>query len=477
MKALTRDTVNIQANLPIKVLQFGEGNFLRAFVDWAIDVLNEKKQFNAGVAVVQPIEHGMVDMIQKQDGLYHHMVRGIQKGKRINDIRLNSSIQQLINPFTDFQAYMEQALNDNLQFIVSNTTEAGITFQENDQPGANELAKTFPGKLTQLVKARYDHFSGSSGSGLIFIPCELIEKNGENLKTAMLAYADLWKYESGFKDWLEDHCYFANTLVDRIVPGYPKDEIKEIQQKIGYEDQLVVASEVFHLWVIEGPAEIKAAFPDGLEDIGLNIKFVKDLTPYRTQKVRILNGSHTAMVPVGLLAGKETVRENVEDDVVGPFILQTMYDEIVQTINLPVNEVKQFADEVLERFKNPFIRHELKSIALNSVSKYKVRILPTVKDYYRINGTLPKRFIFALACLIELYLSDDFQINDDKDIEAYFKQLKANRPSNTDVASQVLSNKSFWGEDLSKLGDCKAMVTNFMNEIESKGVLTSIKSL
>ncbi|MEQ8878595.1 MAG: tagaturonate reductase [Cyclobacteriaceae bacterium] len=477
MKALTRDTVNIPTNLPIKVLQFGEGNFLRAFVDWAIDVLNEKKQFNAGVAVVQPIEHGMVDMIQKQDGLYHHMVRGIQKGKRINDIRLNTSIQQLINPFNDFQSYMDQALNEDLQFIVSNTTEAGITFKEDDLPKANELAKTFPGKLTQLIKARYDHFSGSSGSGLIFIPCELIEKNGENLKKAILAYADLWKYESGFKDWLEDHCYFANTLVDRIVPGYPKDEINEIQQKIGYEDQLVVASEVFHLWVIEGPAEIKAAFPDGLEEIGLNIKFVKDLTPYRTQKVRILNGSHTAMVPVGILAGNETVRENVEDDVVGPFILQTMYDEIVQTINLPVNEVKQFADEVLERFKNPFIRHELKSIALNSVSKYKVRILPTVKDYYRINGTLPKRFIFALACLIELYLSDDFQINDDEDIEAYFEQLKANRPSNTDVASQVLSNKSFWGEDLTKLGDCKALVTNYMNEIKEKGVLTSIKSL
>lgn len=477
MKALTRDTVNKPATLPIKVLQFGEGNFLRAFVDWAIDILNEKKQFNAGVAVVQPIEHGMVDMIAKQDGLYHQMIRGIQKGKRVNDIRLNSSIQQLINPFNDLQSYMEQALNENLQFIVSNTTEAGITFQENDLPGENELARTFPGKLTQLVKARYDHFSGSPGSGLIFIPCELIEKNGENLKKAMLAYADLWKLESGFKDWLEDHCYFANTLVDRIVPGYPKDEIAEIQQKIGFSDQLVVASEVFHLWVIEGPSEIKAAFPDGFEEIGLNIKFVKDLTPYRTQKVRILNGSHTAMVPVGLLAGNETVRENVEDDVVGPFILQTMYDEIVQTIDLPVNEVKQFADEVLERFKNPFIRHELKSIALNSISKYKVRILPTVKDYHRINGALPKRFIFALACLIELYLSDDFKINDDKEVEEFFGKLKSNRPANADVASQVLSNKSFWGEDLAKLGNCQTMVTNYMNEIEEKGVLTSIKSL
>lgn len=477
MKALTRDTVNIPANLPIKVLQFGEGNFLRAFVDWAIDVLNEKKKFNAGVAVVQPIEHGMVDMIQKQDGLYHHMVRGIQKGKRINDIRLNTSIQQLINPFEDYQAYMDHAVNEDLQFIVSNTTEAGITFQENDKPAQNELAKTFPGKLTQLIKARYDHFNGSSSSGLIFIPCELIEKNGENLKKAILAYAELWGYEKGFADWLEDSCYFANTLVDRIVPGYPKDEIKEIQQKIGFEDQLVVASEVFHLWVIEGPAEIKAAFPEGMEEIGLNIKFVKDLTPYRTQKVRILNGSHTAMVPVGLLAGNETVRENVEDEVVGPFILQTMYDEIVQTIDLPVDEVKQFADEVLERFKNPFIRHELKSIALNSVSKYKVRILPTVKDYHRINGTLPSRFIFALACLIELYLSNDFKINDDKDIEAFFEKLKANRPANPVIVNQVLSNKSFWGEDLTQLGDCEAMVTNFMNEIEQNGVLTSIKSL
>ncbi len=477
MKALTRDTVNIPANLPIKVLQFGEGNFLRAFVDWAFDILNEKKKFNAGIAVVQPIEHGMVDLIQKQDGLYHHMIRGIQKGKRVNDIRLNTSIQQLINPFENFQAYMDQALNEDLQFIISNTTEAGITFQDNDLPGENELAKTFPGKLTQLIKARYDHFGGSSSAGLIFIPCELIEKNGENLKKAILSYADLWGFEQGFNDWLDDHCYFANTLVDRIVPGYPKDEIKEIQQKINFADQLVVASEVFHLWVIEGPAEIKAAFPEGLEEIGLNIKFVKDLTPYRTQKVRILNGSHTAMVPVGLLAGNETVRENVEDDTVGPFILQTMYDEIVQTIDLPTDDVRQFADEVLERFKNPFIRHELKSIALNSISKYKVRILPTVKDYYRINGTLPKRFIFALACLIELYLSDDFNINDDKDVETFFEKLKANRPDNPVVASQVLSNQSFWGEDLSQLGDCEAQVSGYMNDIQQKGVLTSIKSL
>ncbi|XOV91449.1 MAG: tagaturonate reductase [Bacteroidota bacterium] len=477
MKVLNRETANIPSSHPIKVLQFGEGNFLRAFVDWVIDILNEKKDFNAGVAVVQPIEHGMVDLIQKQDGLYHHLIRGIQKGKQVNDIRLNSCIQELINPFEDYNTYINQAKNTDLKFIVSNTTEAGITYQDEEQPTNGKLAKTFPGKLTQLVKTRFDHFNGSDESGLIFIPCELIEKNGENLRKTMLQYADHWNLGAAFKEWLTNHCYFANTLVDRIVPGYPKDEIDEIQRKVDFSDQLVVASEVFHLWVIEGPEEIQTAFPENMEEIGLNIKFVKDLTPYRTQKVRILNGSHTAMVPVGLLAGNETVRENVEDDVIGPFILKTMYDEIAQTIDLPAQQVKQFADEVLERFKNPFIQHELKSISLNSISKYKVRILPTVKDYYRINGTLPNQLIFALACLIELYLSDSFQINDDKEVEDFFVDLKSNRPANEAIASKVLSNASFWGEDLTSLGNCESKVTGYLNDIQQKGVLASIKSL
>ncbi len=477
MKELRRDTAGIPAKLPIKVLQFGEGNFLRAFVNWVVDILNEKRSFNAGVAVVQPIEHGMVDMLQKQDGLYHHLIRGLKNGKQVNEVRLNSCIQQMINPFESYSTYMDQAVNEDLKFVISNTTEAGITFQDTDLPGDKELAKTFPGKLTQLVKRRFDHFGGRAESGLIFIPCELIDKNGENLRKAMLSYADLWGYEESFKEWLQKHCFFANTLVDRIVPGFPKDEIDEIREKIDYNDQLVVASEVFHLWVIEGPDEIKAAFPDKLEEIDLNIKFVKDLTPYRTQKVRILNGSHTAMVPVGLLAGNVTVRENVEDDVIGPFVLKTMYDEISQTIDLPAKDVEHFADEVLERFKNPFIRHELKSISLNSISKYKVRILPTVKDYHKINGSLPKRLTFALACLIELYLSSDFEINDDKEIVDFFTKLKADRPPNQKLVAVVLSSTDFWGEDLSSLGNLSSIVTGYLDDIKQKGVLASIKSL
>lgn len=477
MKPLTRENSNIPSNLPIKVVQFGEGNFLRAFVDWVIDLLNEKKGFNAGVAVVQPIEHGMVDMLQKQDGLYHHMIRGIQKGQQVNEVRLNNSIQQLINPFEDLPSYLQLAKGEDLKFIVSNTTEAGITFQEEDIPDEGKLAKTFPGKLTQLVKARFDHFEGSQESGLIFIPCELIDKNGENLRKTMLQYADQWSLGEDFKDWLTNACYFANTLVDRIVPGYPKDEIDDIQQKIGFSDQLVVASEVFHLWVIEGPEEIEKAFPENMEDIGLNIKFVKDLSPYRTQKVRILNGSHTAMVPVGLLAGNETVRENVEDTVIGPMILQTMYDEIVQTIDLSTDQVRQFADEILERFKNPFIRHELKSIALNSISKYKVRILPTVKDYYKLNKSLPNRLTFALACLIELYLSDNFEINDDQEVKEFFQGLKENRGSNYEIVNEVLSEYDFWGEDLTNIGDMESKVVAFMNGIQKNGVIETIKSL
>ncbi|MFY0599471.1 MAG: tagaturonate reductase [Cyclobacteriaceae bacterium] len=471
---LDRTNASLAAKRPIKILQFGEGNFLRAFANWMIDILNEKSpKFNAGVSVIQPIDRGLVHMLKAQDGLYHHLIRGIQKGKEINDTRLISCIDETINPFESPEDYFAHASNNELKIILSNTTEAGIRFEDEDLPESG-LANTFPGKLTQLLKKRFDHFEGNAESGLVFIPCELIEKNGEKLKAAILQYAEKWSLGDSFIDWISNHNYFGNTLVDRIVPGYPKEEIKEIQERIGYDDQLVVASEVFHLWVIEGPKEIQKVLP--ADEYGLNVKFVDDLTPYRTQKVRILNGTHTAMVPVGLLAQIETVRETVEDEITGKFVKSVMYEEIAPTIDLPQDGVRAFADEIMERFKNPFIRHELKSISLNSISKFKVRVLPTIKDYIQANENAPKRLIFSLACLIKLYLSDSFQATDDQFILDLFNEWKAANLSNESLAEKILSQKSFWGEDLTSIASIQPLLISYLDKIEVEGIKEILKT-
>lgn len=472
MKALKRSSDT--PTRPIKILQYGEGNFLRAFADWAIYEMNQDG-YNAGVAVVQPIDRGLAHLLSAQDGLYHHLVRGLQKGQSVNTTILNDTIEAVINPFEDEAAYYAQATNEALKIIISNTTEAGIQFQADDAQPKSGLAKTFPGKLTQLLYKRFEAFGGSPESGLVLIPCELIEKNGEKLRETLLQYADSWNLGADYTSWLKNHNHFANTLVDRIVPGYPKDEIDEIKAKIGFDDQLVVASEVFHLWVIEGNEHVQKAFP--AHEHGLNVKYVDDLTPYRTQKVRILNGAHTAMVPVGLLAGIETVRENVEDEVIGDFILKIMYEEVAPTIDLPQDDVRHFADEVLERFKNPFVRHELKSISLNSISKYRVRILPTVLDYIRINDALPKGFLFALASLIKLYLSDTFEANDDASVLEFFKELKSNAQDNPALAQAVLSNEDFWQQDLTAIDGFAAQVTEYLEAIDNNAIKDLVTKL
>lgn len=473
LKNLNRSTT-LQDSHPIKILQFGEGNFLRAFADWCVDIMNSKIGYNAGVAVVQPIEHGLVKMLKEQDGLYHHMLRGLSNGQAHDETRLISCIQESINPFEIASEYFAQSGNKELKIVISNTTEAGIKFQSDDQPLNDQLAITFPGKVTQLLKKRFDHFDGSPDAGLVFIPCELIENNGENLKITIKQYAQLWQLGSEFEAWVDSYNYFANTLVDRIVPGYPKDEIDDIRTNIGYNDQLVVSSEVFHLWVIQGPAEIQKAFP--ADTAGLNVKFVNDITPYRTRKVRILNGAHTCMVPIALLAGIETVRESVEHKVIGEFILSTLDEEISPTIDLPEDELKAFSAEVIERFKNPFIRHELKSISLNSVSKFKVRVLPSLKDSIKIQNALPKKMVLSLACLIKLYLSDSFEVNDDESVNGYFESIK-NRAITQELVDEILKRTDFWGEDLSKISGLNIQTADFLNQLATKSTVDIIKDL
>ncbi|WP_421876750.1 tagaturonate reductase [Marinoscillum sp.] len=458
---------------PTKVIQFGEGNFLRAFVDWMIDILNEKNAFNGSVAVVQPLENGLVQMLAEQNCHYHHVRQGLEGGQKIDEIRKITSISKAVNPYKDTRSYFELAEAPEVQLVFSNTTEAGIVFDEKDQPTDGQIASSFPGKLTQLLKQRFDHFNADESKGLAVVPCELIEQNGTKLKQCVNQYIQLWGLGGAFQNWVDNSCSFANTLVDRIVPGYPKEEIETLLDRIGELDKLVVKSEAFHLFVIQAEDYVKELFP--AHQHGLNVKYVSDITPYRTQKVRILNGAHTSMVPIGLLYGLETVSETIDDPETGKLINELIYDEIVPTISIPGEDPKEFADAVINRFQNPFIRHELISISLNSISKFKVRVLPTFKDYLKHTGELPKRMTFSLACLLKLYTSGQFDLKDDQNILNFFDTIKV---LNTDTLVQkALSNSELWGEDLTSIEGLTEQVIEHFESISSSAMKEAIYNI
>ena len=476
MERLNRKTAQVNSNLPIKVLQFGEGNFLRAFVDYLIDKLNKEADFNAGVAVVQPIDAGLVDMLNEQDGLYNLFMRGVKSGKEIQEKRTISCIQKSINPYKDYSAYLDLATEDELQFLISNTTEAGIAFDENDQ-----LEKvphnSFPAKVTALLWKRFQHFDGAADKGLTIIPCELINYNADNLRQIILQYVDLWNLGEEFTKWIEQNNTFHNTLVDRIVPGYPRAEIEEYQSQLKFEDKLIVTAEVFLLWVIEGGEALKAKIP--FDKIDENVLIVDDIQPYRTRKVRILNGAHTTMVPFAILSGKETVKETVDDAFTGKFVKNAIFEEINPTLDLSEAELNSFAEEVLDRFRNPFIKHQLASIALNSISKFKVRVLPSLLEYEKRRSQLPVRLTFAFACLIRFYKGNfngkELPVQDDTQITEFFKELWQSNDLER-ISREVLRKEEFWGQDLSKVPGLKDQVAVALKELEEKGVEAGFKS-
>ncbi|MEX1241716.1 MAG: tagaturonate reductase [Cyclobacteriaceae bacterium] len=470
---LNRNTASKPLAHPVKILQFGEGNFLRAFADWMVDMMNEKSDFNGAVQIVQPIAQGMGEKVNSQDGLYHVVLNGIRQGQPIREIRLITCIEGVINPFEDYQGYLKAGENPDLRFIISNTTEAGITFSSNDKD-PEVLPETFPGKLTALLYHRYKTFQGEANRALTILPCELIEKNGETLRNTILQYIAQWNLEEGFRKWITEHTLFCDTLVDRIVPGFPRDTVQQVWDETGYKDDLVVTGETFHLWVIQPKTEqtprieaLRKALP--LERAGLQVQFVKDLTPYRTRKVRILNGAHTAMVPVGYLLGLRTVREVIDDPVAGDFIRKTLEEEIIPTLDLPKEELQQFARDVIERFQNPFIRHELMSIALNSISKFQVRVLPSVLEYIRRTGNLPQRLLYALAALILFYKGEwkgeTIALNDTPSVLTFFKKAWSNKDLNV-VIEHVLSNEELWKTDLTKIDGLGHAVEKYAREIQ-----------
>ncbi|WP_321993631.1 tagaturonate reductase [Clostridium butyricum] len=479
---LNRELYKNHKSYPVKVIQFGEGNFLRAFVDWQIDKMNKEADFNGSVAVVQPLEGGLIHMLNEQDCLYTLYLQGIQNGKATKTHTVIDCIDRAVDPYKDYNKYLELAEIPSVRFIISNTTEAGIVF-ENDDKLEGGCQKGYPSKLTALLYHRFKTFNGVLDKGLNIIPCELIDRNGEKLKEIVLKYAEIWNLGDEFITWINTANTFFCSLVDRIVPGYPRDTIEEVRTELGYDDNLVDVGEVFHLWVIEGPQCLKEELP--IEKAGLNVKVVDDMTPYRTRKVRILNGPHTAMVPVAYLYGLDTVGETVDHEIMGQYVRELIFDEIVPTLDLPHDELVQFGNDIIERFQNPYVKHYLMSIALNSMSKYKTRDLPSLTEYLKRKGELPRKLVFSLAALIEFYKgkrgNEDIKLADDEHILELYKNLWSECDGSESglktLVTKVLAYDRNWGMDLNEIEGLTQAVTDNLILIEKVGMKEAVKSV
>jgi len=458
--------LKITRSFPERVLQFGEGNFLRAFVDWMIHRMNEHGVFKGNAVVVQPLKNGLVDVLNEQDGLYTLYLRGIENCETVNRHELISSVSRGLNPYSDWQGYLETANNLDMRYVVSNTTEAGIAYVRTAKPESSCPA-SFPAKLTAWLAARFEAFGGSAASGVILMPCELINHNGAKLKECVLQHAADWELGEQFFQWLENECVFLSTLVDRIVPGYPRDEVEAMTAELGYEDQLVCTGEIFHLLVIEGPKELKEELP--FDQVGLNVVWTDDMQPYRTRKVGILNGAHTSTALAAYLGDVDTVGEMMNDDDFGRFVKRVVFNELVPALPMNRDEVEIFAKAVMERFQNPFIQHQLLSISLNSVSKWKVRVLPSVKNYMMTYGHVPPLLAFSLAALIAFYkgnLRADYQPHDDPAvIDFFYEAWKSDQ-----VVDRVLGQIELWGEDLRDLPDLAQTVDAALKQILELGM-------
>lgn len=478
---------------PERIIQFGEGNFLRAFVDWIIWNMDAKTNFNGSVVVVQPIDRGMVDWLNGQDCLYHVNLQGRLNGEAVNSLERIDVISRALNPYSQNAAFMALADQPEIRFVISNTTEAGITFDPackfTDAP-----ASSYPGKLVQLLYRRYKTFNGDPKKGLILMPCELIFLNGHHLKECIYQYIELWKEDlgadyAGFKEWFTKYNYVCATLVDRIVPGFPRKDIAAIQEKVGYADNLVVQAEIFHLWVIEKPEnmsidELRAEFP--AEKAGLHVLIAESEKPYHERKVTLLNGPHTVLSPVAYLSGINIVRDACNDSVIGKYIHKVQFEELMETLNLPMDELRQFASDVLERFNNPYVDHQVTSIMLNSFPKFETRDLPGLKTYLERKGQLPKGLVLGLAAIITYYKGGTradgapIQPNDAQEIMDLLTQLWATGDTRK-VAEGVLgATDIIWKESKQNLNEIPGltdMVEGFLNDIQSKGMVETVKSI
>lgn len=475
---------------PIRVLQFGEGNFMRAFVDYFFDIANEKAGFNGKVALVQPISMGLTDLVNKQEGLYTLYLRGSENGQKVDAKRVISACDCCLNPYdkAGFDKIMEIAESDDLDIIASNTTEAGIAYDPScnfdDQPAAS-----FPGKLTQVLYRRYK----AGKKGIVVLSCELIDNNGKELLKCVNQYIDQWKLEDGFKNWVNNDNIFCSTLVDRIVPGRIRDpkEVEKLEAENGYHDELIDVGEIFGVWIIEGPEGLEDRLP--FKKAGVNVHVVPDVMPYKHRKVRILNGAHTGFVLGAYLSGQDIVRDCMQNATISGFMNKMLSEEVIPTLvdHLDENDLNQFAAAVKDRFNNPFVNHELMSISLNSTSKWKARNMPSFLKYIEINGKLPVCLTMSLAAYIAFYSNDVQELNesglvckrpagntyvckDDRWALEFFYAHKDD--SEEELVKSVLGNEKMWDQDLNKIEGLTDAVVADLKKIRTEGAEAAYKS-
>ncbi|MCU7202194.1 tagaturonate reductase [Turicibacter sanguinis] len=484
MKALNNEILPNRKERPIKIVQFGEGNFLRAFVDWMIQELNDAGVYNGNIAVVQPQPFGRVKELAEQNGLYTVIQEGVQNNEFVSKSQIIDSISEFIDPYMNFEAYLQLAEVETLELMISNTTEAGIVLDESDSIEATP-PKTFPGKVLAFLLHRYRHFNGDLTKGLYIVPCELIDNNGDELHRCVKRLAEVHHLEEGFMTWLDEANTFTNTLVDRIVPGYPAKRIEEFTNQFGYLDKNMVLGEVFHLWVIEDRNGISSVLKGA--EANLNILFVKDIKPYKIRKVRILNGLHTLMVPVSYLYGIDTVGETMNDDLMLTFLNHTVEDEMIPATEryLTADELRQFAKEVYDRFNNPRVRHELMSIALNSTSKFKSRLLPTALDYVEGFGKFPTHIEFSLASLLVFFRgkrgTEVIALQDEADFLEFYRNVwnryEAGTATVRDVVTEFLGMEDHWEMNLNEIPNLTDELTAIVEDILSDGMETALKKV
>ncbi|MCC8047046.1 MAG: tagaturonate reductase [Clostridiales bacterium] len=476
---------------PEKVMQFGEGNFLRAFVDYWFDLANEKAGWNGKCVLVQPIGGGLAKLINEQEGLYTLHLRGSQNGEKVDDARVISSVSRCLNPYEeeDFEEVMKVAESDDLEIIVSNTTEAGIVYdpacQLSDRP-----ASSFPGKLTQVLLRRYQ----AGKPGIIMLACELIDNNGKELLKCVNQYIDQWGLEDGFRKYVNEDCTFCGSLVDRIVPGRVRDpkEVAALEEFHGYADPLLDVGEVFGLWVIEGDESLNDVLPFAKAGLKEKVFVTPDMSPYKKRKVRILNGAHTGFVLGAYLAGENIVRDCMHDETIKGFMNKMLYDEVIPTLPLDKDDLLAFASAVQDRFNNPFVDHELMSISLNSTSKWKARNMPSFLEYISLKGELPICLTTSLAAYIAFYSNDiqeltdknlicrrpavgkaanlddlTYAVSDDRwALEFYYEHKNDSEEA---LVHAVLTNEKMWGQDLSAIAGLEAKVVEILKKIRTEG--------
>ena len=487
MELLNKSMTN-PVDRPVKVVQFGEGNFLRAFVDYQVDLANEKGLFNGSVVLVKPISFGTIDNFKKQDCQYTLQLRGRVNGEPYKETRQITAVKDIVSPFVNYEDYINVAKIDTLRFVVSNTTEAGIVFHEDDKFD-DKLNVTFPGKLTQFLLARFEAFKGDMSKGLVMLPVELIDDNGIELHKDVLKYIELWKLSDEFKNWVENACIFTSTLVDRIVTGWVRDDAERqaIYDELGYQDNLLDTAEPFALWVIECPKgkDISAEWPMDkafADKTGMNVIFTDNQKPYKQRKVRILNGAHTSFVLASFLKGNDYVNQSMADPIIRKFMDETIHGEVIPTLTLPKQDLEDFANAVVDRFNNPFIKHALLAISLNSVSKWRARCMPSFLGYVEKYNKLPEHLTFSIAALMAFYSATDLQegvlkgkrgndtydIKDDPEVLKFFAE---NSTKDTkEFVHAYLSNENFHGQDLTKVNGLEAKVTEYLDAIRKNGM-------